>query len=102
MVAALCAGLQSARWARGPELASGIAAACVTGICYWLIGAALMIANWPYAILGILALNNQLNALSPEEAERASRDMLTRRNRLHRVRTILPGLAVIVNIILAT
>lgn len=81
---------------------SGIATAWMTVDWYWLIGAALMIANWPYTILGILPLNNQLNALSPTEAGPASREMLERWNKLHGVRTILSGLAVIVYIILAT
>ena len=81
---------------------SGIVAAWFTGNLFWLIGAALMIANWPYTIFGILPLNHQLNALSPSEAGPASREMLTRWNKLHGVRTMLSGLAVIAYILCAT
>jgi Domain of unknown function (DUF1772) len=75
---------------------AGCASAWFTGDWKWAIGAALMIANWPYTIFGILPLNNQLNAIALENAGPESRAMLERWNRLHGLRTILSGLAVAV------
>jgi hypothetical protein len=74
---------------------AGLGAAWLTGHWSWAIGAALMLANWPYTLLGILPLNNQLNAITAHEAGPKSRAMLVRWNRLHAVRTLLSGLAVL-------
>ena len=74
---------------------AGLAAAWSTGNWCWAIGAALMLANWPYTIFGILPLNNLLNDIKPDDAGPTSRDMLARWNRLHAVRTLLSGLAVL-------
>jgi hypothetical protein len=74
---------------------TGLASAWLTGNWCWAVGALLMIANWPYTIFGILPLNHQLNAIAPADAGPISRDMLARWNRLHGVRTLLSGLAVL-------
>ncbi|MVZ97542.1 DUF1772 domain-containing protein [Sphingorhabdus sp. IMCC26285] len=73
---------------------AGFASAWFTGNWHWAIGAVLMIANWPYTLFGILPLNNRLNAISLDQAGPETRAMLERWNRLHRVRTILSGIAV--------
>ncbi len=73
---------------------AGVASAWLGGNWCWTIGAALMIANWPYTIFCILPLNHQLNAIAPDDAGPVSREMLARWNRLHSVRTILSGLAI--------
>ena len=80
---------------------AGAAAAWFTQDWGWALGAALMIANWPYTLLGILPLNNQLNAIAPADAGPLSRGMLDRWNRLHGVRTGLSALAVLSYLIVA-
>ena len=89
----------------GLAVLSGVAggiSALVTGDWLWLLGAGLMIANWPYTIFGILPLNNRLNAIKPEDAGSESRAMLVKWNHLHSMRTILSGLAVIANVFTAS
>lgn len=81
---------------------AGFAAAWLSGNWCWAIGAALMIANWPYTIFGILPLNHQLNAIAPDDAGPVSREMLARWNKLHGFRTILSGLAVLAYLWVAT
>ena len=55
----------------------------------WVVGAALMLSNWPYTLAVILPLNHRLKAISAGEAGPQSRAMLDRWNRLHRNRSIL-------------
>lgn len=74
---------------------AGLASAWFTGNCHWAGGAVLMIANWPYTLFGILPLNNRLNAIDLDNVGPETRAMLERWNRLHGVRTILSGMAVI-------
>lgn len=81
---------------------AGLAAAWLSGNWCWAIGAALMIANWPYTIFGILPLNHQLNAIAPDNAGPDSRAMLARWSRLHGFRTILSALAVAAYLWVAT
>lgn len=74
---------------------AGLFAAVDSGQWHWAVGAALMLANWPYTVFGILPLNNRLKAIAPEAAGPEARLMLDRWNRLHAVRTGLSGLAII-------
>ncbi|MEO6040307.1 MAG: DUF1772 domain-containing protein [Croceibacterium sp.] len=74
---------------------AGLAEGWLSGDWRWMIGAVLMLANWPYTLTVILPLNHRLKAIVPEDAGPRSRDMLTRWNHLHRNRSILSGLAVI-------
>ena len=62
---------------------------------HWAIGAALMLANWPYTLAAILPLNHKLKAITPEAAGPGSRAMLVRWNILHRNRSFLSGFAVL-------
>ncbi len=74
---------------------AGFAAVWLTSNWCWAVGATLMLANWPYTVLGILPLNNQLKAIGADSAGPETRKMLDRWNRLHAVRTVLSGLAVL-------
>jgi hypothetical protein len=74
---------------------TGLAAAWLTGDWRWTLGAALMLANWPYTVFGILPLNNRLNAIQPDAANAETRAMLEKWNQLHAVRTILSGFALL-------
>ena len=49
----------------------------------WLVGAALMLANWPYTFLAIMPTNNQLLAAAPASATSETRGMIERWGQLH-------------------
>jgi hypothetical protein len=53
----------------------------------WIVGAALMLANWPYTLLVIMPTNNKLNAIAAGSP--ASRALIEAWSRLHAVRTAL-------------
>jgi len=55
----------------------------------WLVGAAILIANWPYTLVGIMPTNRRLMATEAGAAGAESRALLVRWSRLHAVRTAL-------------
>ena len=55
----------------------------------WVIGAALIIANWPYTLLGMAPTNNNLKGISENDAGPISRTIIETWGRLHAVRTSL-------------
>jgi len=55
----------------------------------WLVGGALMGANWPWTLLAVMPINRQLTAIVPADASASSRALLHRWARLHAVRTAL-------------
>jgi hypothetical protein len=67
------------------------------GACAWwlsarlpfLIGAILMLLNWPWTLLGIMPTNKTLMETKPEDAGPASRALIVKWNGLHAVRTAL-------------
>ena len=67
-----------------------------TGGWPWLIGAVILIANWPYTLLGMMATNNRLMAVEVDKAGPESRAMIRRWARLHAVRTVLGVAATII------
>lgn len=67
----------------------GFIAAWMTGDWRWIVGAVLIIANWPYTLIGIMPTNHQLNAINENDAGPQSRAMLGTWARLHAVRTAL-------------
>jgi hypothetical protein len=60
-----------------------------TGQWPWLLGAALMVANWPYTLMKIMPVNERLLAIDPSQAGPESRRLIESWARLHAVRAAL-------------
>lgn len=71
----------------------GAAAWWLTRDPMWLAGAVVLVANWPYTLLVILPVNNQLNAIESDRAGPESRALIERWGRLHARRTMLGAIA---------
>ena len=70
---------------------AGLAAWRQLGGTLWLIGALLMLANWPWTLIAIMPVNRKLKAGAGEATFR----LLNRWANLHAVRTLLGFAAVI-------
>jgi Domain of unknown function (DUF1772) len=86
---------------RGTAMQAPLAVvACILGLLAWrqsgrlefLICAALMIANLPYTLLGIMPTNKRLMQAEPASAGSRTRALIVRWNALHALRTAF-GLA---------
>jgi hypothetical protein len=71
----------------------GLLAWWQSGVSSFLFGALLMIANWPWTIIGILPTNNRLMATAPGAAGPETRAMIVRWGYLHGIRSLLGALA---------
>lgn len=69
--------------------ALGLLTAWLTSDWRWIAGAVLIVANWPYTLLGIMPTNHRLKAIAEADAGPATRAMLETWGRLHAVRTAL-------------
>jgi hypothetical protein len=67
----------------------GLLEAWLTKDWRWIFGAALIFANWPYTLLGMMPTNNKLKGISENDAGATSRRMIETWGRLHAVRTAL-------------
>ena len=65
------------------------------GKAAYLIGAFLMLANWPWTLFAIMPTNNILMATDPAKAGPETRALIVKWNKLHLVRTVLGTLAVL-------
>jgi hypothetical protein len=65
----------------------GLVAAWQTGDWRWVVGALLILANWPYTLLGIMPTNKRLNAIAAGAGGAQSRSLIETWGRLHAVRT---------------
>jgi hypothetical protein len=69
----------------------GVAAWWLTGDWRWLVGALLLVANWPYTLLAIMPTNNKLLELDPNSGDAYL--LVQRWGWLHAGRTALGALA---------
>jgi hypothetical protein len=91
-------------YARGAVMQAGLAIiSCGFGLLAflfsydwrWLIGAALIVAPWPYTMLIIMPTNRVLKSTPPEQASDQTRDLVRQWGRLHAGRSVLGLLAVV-------
>jgi hypothetical protein len=86
-------------YARGFTMQSSLAVvgAVFAGLAWWqmrdvlwLVGGAVLLANWPYTLLVIMPVNHRLNAIAPGTAsDTTTRADLVRWGQLHAVRSTL-------------
>lgn len=69
--------------------ALGLLTAWISQDWRWIIGAALILTNWPYTLIGIMPTNRKLKAIADSEAGPSARSMLQTWGHLHAVRTFL-------------
>jgi hypothetical protein len=67
----------------------GLLAAWTSGDWRWIVGALLILANWPYTPIAMMPTNRQLKATAEIDAGPMSRATLVLSGRLHAVRTVL-------------
>ena len=58
---------------------------------WWLAGALLLLANWPFTLIAIT--NKLLMEITPQGADQKSRELIEKWGRLHMVRTALGATA---------
>jgi Anthrone oxygenase len=70
----------------------GLVAVWQSGNWWWLAGAVVLVANWPFTVFGIMPTNNRLMAMEPA-APAEARALIGTWGRLHAVRSALGVLA---------
>jgi hypothetical protein len=63
------------------------------GNAWWLIGALVLLANWPFTLFVIMPTNKVLMATPIEEAGPKSRELMQTWGKLHAVRTALGAIS---------
>jgi Domain of unknown function (DUF1772) len=68
----------------------------VTGNWLWLLGAIVLVANWPYTLLVIMPVNHVLDAIPLNEAGPNSRALVEKWGSLHAVRSALGAVSTVI------
>lgn len=79
----------------------GVLAWWETNDWLWLLGAFVLVANWPYTLIGIMPLNRRIMAIRPEAADMSSTALIARWGALHSIRSAL-GLSATLIFLLAS
>lgn len=66
-----------------------------SGEWHWLAGSLLMFANWPFTLVVIMPVNNELGATAPKEAGPRTRALVRRWGKLHAVRSAFGAAATV-------
>ena len=74
----------------------GLIAAYLTRDWVWVLGAMLILANWPYTIMVIMPVNKVLEATAPEAADAQTRALIEKWGALHAGRSALGVAATLV------
>jgi hypothetical protein len=74
----------------------GLAAWWLSGDVLWVLGAAFMLANWPYTMLVIMPVNRRLEAAVAGDVNNEARASLVRWGQLHAWRSVFGGIATLV------
>jgi hypothetical protein len=74
----------------------GALAAWQTGNGWWLLGAVVLLANWPFTIFGIVPTNNKLMVIDPSTATSEVRQLVETWGHLHAVRSALGVVATLI------
>jgi Domain of unknown function (DUF1772) len=69
--------------------ALGLLSAWISHDWRWIIGAVLILANWPYTMIGIMPTNRKLRAIAVADAGPEVHGLLEKWGRLHSLRTVL-------------
>jgi len=71
----------------------GLVASYQTQDWRWLTGSVVLLANWPFTLVGIMPTNKRLMAMTAADAGTESRKLLHRWGGLHAVRSALGSVA---------
>jgi hypothetical protein len=78
--------------------ALGLVTAWLTHDWRWIVGAAMLLANGPYTLLGIMPTNKHLNGVAVEEGDPTTRAMIKTWGRKHVVRVALGMAAMLIDL----
>jgi hypothetical protein len=74
----------------------GALAAWQTGNWWWLVGGLVLLANWPFTLLGIMPTNNKLMAIDPASATPEVHQLVETWGYLHAGRSALGAVATLI------
>ena len=73
----------------------GLEAWWQSGELLWLLGAIVLVANWPFTMFVIMPVNHTLNDIALDDAGPKSRALIEKWGGLHAVRTALGAIATV-------
>jgi hypothetical protein len=74
----------------------GLLAWWKTGDWRWLLGAIVLVVNWPFTLIAIMPTNKRMMATQLDQAGPESRKLIETWGGLHAVRTVLGALATVI------